>query len=231
VRAPHFLAVAVTALLAASRVCGGDNQLTDQEKAEGWLVLFDGQTLNGWQTSSQRPSKTPVEQSAINPHGCGGYMMIHEKPRGNFVLALDFKISKGCNSGVFVRTNPLTPRPGKDVGYNGIEVQILDSTTAGYHDTGAIYDLVKPMRNAMKPVGEWNHMVVTCDRNILAVELNGEQVSRMDLDEWKEPNKRPDGSSHKFDVAYKDHPRQGYIGLQDHGAACWFKNIKLKPLP
>ena len=52
----------------------------------------------------------------------------------------------------------------------------------------------------------------------------------MDLDEWTEPNKRPDGSTHKFDVAYKDHPRTGYIGLQDHGSDCWYKNIKLRLL-
>ena len=42
------------------------------------------------------------------------------------------------------------------------------------------------------------------------------------------PNRRPDGSEHKFDVAYKDHPRKGYIGLQDHGRPCWYKNIKLR---
>ena len=98
------------------------------------------------------------------------------------------------------------------------------------HDTGAIYDLVKPAKNAMKPVGEWNHMVITCDKNLITVELNGEKVNRMDLDEWTEPNKRPDGSAHKFDIAYKDHPRKGYIGLQDHGQDCWYKNIKLLPL-
>jgi hypothetical protein len=222
---------ALSVLLLVTRVApAADNELTSKEKADGWLLLFDGKTLDGWQTSSRKPSKTPVEEGCINPHGCGGYMMIHEKEWGNFILSLDFKISKGCNSGVFVRTNPLTPRPGKDVGFNGIEVQILDSPTAGFHDTGAIYDLSKPTRNAMKPVGEWNHMVVTCDRNVLAVELNGEKVNRLDLDEWTQPNKRPDGTNHKFDVVYKDHPRKGYIGLQDHGAACWFKNIKLKPL-
>jgi hypothetical protein len=217
-------------LLSPLVALAADNELTPQEKADGWLLLFDGKTLNGWQTSSQRPSKKPAEDGSINPHGCGGYMMIHEKQWDDFVLSLDFKISKGCNSGVFVRTYPLTPRPGKDVGFNGIEVQVLDSPTAGYHDTGAFYDLVKPAKNAMKPVGEWNHMVITCDRNNLAVELNGEKINRMDLNEWKEPNKRPDGSSHKFDIAYKDHPRKGFIGLQDHGAACWYKNIKLKPL-
>jgi hypothetical protein len=52
----------------------------------------------------------------------------------------------------------------------------------------------------------------------------------VNLDEFTEPNKRPDGTSHKFDVAYKDHPRKGYIGLQDHGSPCWFKNIKLREL-
>ena len=73
-------------------------------------------------------------------------------------------------------------------------------------------------------------LVVTCDRNRIEVELNGEKVTRMDLDEWTRPNLRPDGTRHKFDIAYKDHPRKGYIGLQDHGSPCWFKNIKLRPL-
>jgi hypothetical protein len=220
----------MAAVLFASPAVAADNELTEQEKKDGWLLLFDGKTLDGWMTSSQKPSRRPVEDHAINPHKCGGYMMIHKKQWGDFTLALDFKISKNCNSGVFVRTYPLTPRPGKDVGFNGIEVQILDSPTAGFYDTGAIYDLVKPTKQAMKPVGEWNHMVVTCNKNLITVELNGEQVNRMDLDEWTQPNKRPDGSSHKFDIAYKDHPRKGYIGLQDHGADCWFKNIKLLPL-
>jgi hypothetical protein len=217
-------------LLPQAFLRAADNELTAKEIAEGWLLLFDGKTLDGWQTSTQKPSKIPVQDGCINPHGCGGYMMIHEKQWSDFALSLDFKISKTCNSGVFVRTFPLTPRPGKDVGFNGIEIQVLDSTTAGFHDTGAIYDLVKPAKNAMKPVGDWNHMVITCRRNLIDVELNGEKVNHMNLNEWTEKNKRPDGTAHKFDIAYKDHPRKGYIGLQDHGANCWYKNIKLKPL-
>jgi hypothetical protein len=82
-----------------------------------------------------------------------------------------------------------------------------------------------------KPVGEWNHMTITCDKNLIIVEFNGEKVTTMDMDQFVEKNKRPDGSMHKFDIAYKDHPRKGYIGLQDHGGECWYKNIKLKPLP
>jgi hypothetical protein len=226
----RFAWMLIAFLLLARFASAADNQLTEREKEQGWILLFDGKSLSGWMTSSQKPSKRPVEDHSINPHRSGGYMMIHEKQWGDFVLALDFKISKDCNSGVFVRTFPLTVRPGKDVGFNGIEIQILDSTTAGFHDTGAIYDLVRPTKNAMKPVGVWNHMVVTCDKNIISVELNGEKVNRMDLDEWTQLNKRPDGTRHKFDIAYKDHPRKGYIGLQDHGADCWFKNIKLLPL-
>jgi len=78
--------------------------------------------------------------------------MIHKKTWANFVLALDFKISKGCNSGVFVRTHTLTPCPGNDVGFNGIEIAIDDTAMSGLIDTGALYDLVKPAKNNMKPV-------------------------------------------------------------------------------
>src|SRR4051812_4801808 len=187
----------LASLLMACPAAGGVVQgptLTPEEKAAGWILLFDGKTPDGWKTSGGTPSKVPVEQGAINPHGCGGYMMIHERPWSDFELAADFKISKGCNSGIFVRTFPLKPRPGKDVGFNGIEIAIDDTVTAGYHDPGAIYALVKPRRNAMKPVGEWTHIVVTCDRNLIRVELNGELVTRMDLDAWTTPNRRPDGS-------------------------------------
>jgi hypothetical protein len=197
--------------LSAPALQAADNQLSDPEKNAGWILLFDGKTLDGWMTSSQKPSQRPVDQASINP-------------------SLDFKISKGCNSGIFIRTFPLTPRPEKDVGFNGLEIAVDDTKESGFHDTGAIYDLVKPKQNAMRPAGEWNHIVVTSRRNLIEVELNGQQVTRMDLDEWIEKNKRPDGSGHKFDIAYKDHPREGYIGLQDHGADCWYKNIKIQPL-
>ena len=217
-------------LLGAAKGSAADNQLSQAEAKEGWLLLFDGKTLNGWMTSESKPSRRPVEDGCINPHLCGHYMMVHTQQWADFVLQLDFKISKGCNSGIFVRTASLTPRPGKDVGFNGIEVQILDTTTAGYYDTGAIYDLSKPTRNAMKPAGEWNHIEVTCNGSLIDVVLNGEKVNHVDLALFTEPNKRPDGTVHKFDVAYRDHPRTGYIGLQDHGSDCWFKNIKLRPL-
>jgi hypothetical protein len=220
----------VFALIAAVGAPTLDNTLSEAEQKAGWVLLFDGKTLNGWKTSALKESKTAVEDGCINPHGCGDYMMVYEKPLGDFVLSLDFKISTGCNSGVFVRTWPLEPAPGKDVGWNGIEVAIDDTTGSGYHDTGAIYDLAKPKKNAMKPVGEWNHMEVSCKGSRILVSLNGEDVTAIDLDKFTEPNKRPDGSEHKFDHPFNTHPRVGYIGLQDHGSPCWYKNIKMMTL-
>jgi len=157
-------------------------------------------------------------------------MLVHTQQWSNFVLSLDFKISKKCNSGIFIRTSSLEPLPGKDVGYNGIEVAIDDTIGAGFVDTGALYDLSKPSRNAMKLVGEWNHVEITCAGSRIIVMLNQEMVNEADLAQFTERGKRPDGTPHKFDEAFKDHPAEGYIGLQDHGADCWFKNIKLRPV-
>lgn len=207
-----------------------DNTLSSSERAEGWILLFDGKSLDGWMNSDGSKPRTPVEDGAINPHRAGHYMVVHTQQWANFRLSLDFKISPKCNSGVFLRTSPLTPRPGKDVGYNGLEIAIDDTATAGFHDTGALYDLSKPSRNAMLPVGQWNHLEITFQDAHLQVSLNGQGVNHVDLDQFVAPNRRPDGTEHKFDVVYKSHPRRGYIGLQDHGSPCWYKNIKLKPL-
>jgi hypothetical protein len=227
-----ILAPSVAAfVLMAATTRAADNSLTDPEQRQGWLLLFDGRTANGWMNSDRTPSRTPVVNGELSPHKAGHYMLVHTQQWSDFILALDFKISKGCNSGVFVRTHSLTASPGRDVGFNGLEIAIDDTTGAGFHDTGAIYDLVKPLRNAMRPAGDWNHMEISCISNRVDVLLNGDAVTRADLDLFTEPSKRPDGSAHKFDEAFKDHPRRGYIGLQDHGSPCWFKNIKLKPLP
>ena len=204
-----------------------DNQLTVQEHQSGWALLFNGKTLDGWMTSNSKTSKRAIEDGAINPHRCGHYMMVHEKKWSDFILKLDFKISRGCNSGIFFRTYSLQPLPGKDVGFNGLEIAIDDTTTSGYHDTGALYDLAKPKRNAMRPAGQWNQLELTSHQSLIIVKINGETVNRIDLNLFKTKNQRPDGTPHKFDIAYRDHPRTGYIGLQDHGSDCWFKNVKL----
>lgn len=217
--------------LYGSSVFAEENVLTDLEKNNGWTLLFDGRSTHGWMSSKRKPlPDSHVQNGSLNPHPCD-YMLVYEKPLENFVLAMDFKITEKCNSGIFVRTMPLEPRTGKDVGFNGIEIAIDPTPGPGFHTTGAIYDLVPTNMDAMKPVGEWNHIQITSNDGLIQVEVNGRLVSKIDLDLWTEVNKRPDGSAHKFDIAYKNHPRKGYIGLQDHGSDCWYRNIKLKKLP
>src|SRR6266550_3676140 len=102
-----------TALLATvvGRSFAADNELTEQEKKDGWILLFDGKTTKGWMTIKEQPlPEKNVQEGSLNPHPCE-YMLVHERVWENCKLALDFKISKKCNSGIFIRTFPLKTRP------------------------------------------------------------------------------------------------------------------------
>ena len=83
------------AVLLGGAVQAEDNQLTKVEQDQGWILLFDGKSLNGWQTSSQKPSKRPVEDQQHQPAQSGGYMMIHDKQWGDFVLCARFQDQQG----------------------------------------------------------------------------------------------------------------------------------------
>jgi hypothetical protein len=195
---------------------------------EGSKTIFDGRSGDGWiiNKGSKPLPKANVQADGLNPHGSGGYIVVHEKPHGDFVLDFDYKLSPGCNSGVFIRVSDLN-----NPVMSGIEVAIDDTTGTDMHSPGAFYDLVAPRVNAQKPAGEWNHMTITAKGPKIDVVLNGEAVSTINLDQWPEPGVRPDGSKHKFaKVAIKDLPRTGYLGFQDHGKDCWYKNVKLKEL-
>lgn len=177
-----LIGLALLSLATTETALAEDNTLSEQEKKEGWQLLFDGKTTRGWMTPGQQPHPgSHVQNGTLNPHPCD-YMLVYEKPLENFVLALDFKITPKCNSGVFLRTASLTARPGKDVGFNGIEIAIDATPDPGFHSTGAIYDLVPTWINAMKPVGDWNNIQITSQGDQIEVVLNGERVSRMDLD-------------------------------------------------
>jgi hypothetical protein len=151
-----------------------------------------------------------------------------EKRYGDFVLELDFKVEKGTNSGVFLRTDST-----KEWLHTGMEIQVMDSfgkETLGKHDIAALYDIQAASKNASKPAGEWNHYKITALGPKLTVELNGEVVNEVDLDQWTEAGKNPDGSKNKFKYAYKEMKREGHIGLQDHGNPVWYRNIRIKDL-
>lgn len=192
---------------------------------EDFRAIFDGKSPSGWRTNTGNPlPEKNVQDDGLNPHGSGGYIVMHERKHGDFVLDFDYKLSKGCNSGVFVRVGD-----PKDPVNTGLEIALDDTAGTGLHDPGAFYDLVAPKDNAQKPAGEWNHMTVDAKGPHISVTLNGRLVSEIDLDQFKEPGKRPDGSAHKFgQVVIKDLARSGYLGFQDHGQDCWFKNVKIK---
>jgi Domain of Unknown Function (DUF1080) len=192
---------------------------------KAFQTIFDGKSAAGWILCDKKPlPKANVQPDGLNPHESGSYIIVHETEHGDFVFDFDYKLSKGCNSGVFIRVSDL-----KDPVYNGIEIALDDTTGTGMHDPGAFYDLVAPSENAQNPAGEWNHMTITAKGPMITVVLNDKKVSTIDLDQWNEPGKRPDGSSHKFEkVAIGKLPRTGYLGFQDHGSDCWFKNVKIK---
>lgn len=220
------LAMPLFVVLAAK---ADDNELTTQEKRDGWILLFDGKSVKHWKLPNGKTlPKANVSGGAINPRKSGGYICYYDKKFGDFIFACDFKVSRSCNSGIFFRTgNPKNPVQ------TGIELQILDSAAAkkpGKHSCGAIYDLVAPSKNTMKRAGAWNHVEIECRNNLIKVRMNGSQIIDMNLDRWTEAHKNPDGTRNKFATAYKDMPRTGYIGFQDHGHNVWYKNVKIKPL-
>ena len=174
-----------------------------------------------------KPDTWAVGNGALARKG-GGDIWTKEQ-YGNFILDLEFKVDKGTNSGVFIRTgNP------KDCVQTGIEIQIYDSygrDKPGKHDCGAVYDCLAPSKNTVKKSGEWNHMTIIAKGPMITVGMNGESIINMDVDKWIEPHKNPqDDSKNKFNNAIKDFPRVGHIGFQDHGKPVWYRNVTVTPL-
>jgi hypothetical protein len=210
------------------------NELTYRERTEGWKLLFDGLTLDGWELMS--PGSWTVEEGTLalaEEAGMGAEGMIWTGAQyGDFIFQCEFRIDPGTNSGVFFRVGDRS-----DPVQTGFEMQINDSFSrpehrrGPTHNCGALYDIVAPSHNMAKPPGEWNHAVITCRDNIISISLNADQVvSTVDLDQYVEPNRNIDGTENKFNRPLKDFPRLGYIGFQQHGGRVWFRNIKVKEL-
>jgi serine/threonine protein kinase len=188
-------------------------------------TIFDGKSGQGWMLTNKTPvPRANVQAGGLNPHGTGSYLVVYRKKLGDFILDFDYKLSKGCHSGVFLRVGDLN-----DPVHTAIEVALADTTGCTEADSGAFYGLVAPSRNTQKPAGEWNHMTITAQGPVIAVSLNGVEVSRINVDEWTVPGRRPDGGVHRAkDVAIARLPRSGYIGFQDLRGDCWFRAITLE---
>lgn len=146
----------------------------------------------------------------------------------NFILEVDFKFSEGTNSGIIFRTT--------DTNYpvqNGIEVQIRDDygkTPIDKHFCGSVYSIKQVSENRVKPAGDWNHVKIVCNNYIIKVYLNHGKVVDINLKNWTEKGRNPDGTPNKFNKPYNTMVENGKIGFQDHGGKVQFKNIKIKKL-
>jgi len=215
------------ALLLASSASAADNQLSADEQADGWVLLFNGDDLGGWKNNDGKPVAAKIEDGAINVHGTGGYLLVYDQPFGDFDFKCDVKMSQPeCNSGVFVRTGDLA-----DPVNTGLEVQVYNGKEDSIHNFGAIYDLVGPSKDATHGPGKWDSLEIRCVGPNVSVRVNGEEVATMNCDDYDQPGLRLDGTPHKFaGKAIEEFPRRGYLGLQDHGYDVWYKNVKLKNL-
>jgi hypothetical protein len=189
----------------------------------GWNNLFASDLAN----AIYRPGGWVMENGILVAKA--GDTIWTKESYGNFVLDLEFKVAKNANSGVFLRTGNI-----KDI-LSALEIQIHETTDgAQYGMVGALYNAKAPTKDMSKPAGEWNRYTITCQDSRLMLVFNGERVMNIDLNDWKEANKNPDGTRNKFSVALKDYARNGPIGLQGlHGAEAapvWFRNLKIKVL-
>ena len=217
---PTLQALTLSILLAGAAVSAADEPQ--------WRMIYGGpDDASHWATNGGKPLPSAnATDEGINPHASGGYVVVYETPLKDFALDFDYKLTKGCNSGVFLRVGKLD-----DPVNTGLEVALDDTTESGLHDTGAIYDLVAPTSNPQVAAGEWNHMTIEASGPTITVTLNGKKVTTLNHDQFPDPGKRPDGSSHKFGgVAIKDLNQVGYFGFQDHGSDCWFDNVRVREI-
>jgi hypothetical protein len=189
----------------------------------GWKNLFEADLSNALLS----PGGWSMEDGLLVAK-TGGTIWTKES-YGNFILDMEFKVAKDANSGVFLRTGNI-----KNI-LSALEIQIHETTDGTkYGMAGALYDAKPPAKNLMKPAGEWNRYTITCRDSRVILVFNGEEAFNIDLNDWNEAKKNPDGTQNKFGTALKDYARTGPIGLQGlHGkeaAPVWFRNLKIRVL-
>ncbi len=219
------------------------NTLSEKEEREGWKLLWDGKTTAGWKGAklSGFPEKGWIVEDGILKvlKGSGGESanggdIITTKKFKNFILKVDFKITKGANSGIKYFVDPdLNKGEGSAI---GCEFQILDDNNhpdaklgvKGNRKLGSLYDLIPAPENKPFFNGFFNTAMIVVKENHVEHWLNG-----VKLLEYERNN--PMWNALVAYSKYKDWPnfgnlREGHILLQDHGDEVWFRNIKIKEL-
>jgi hypothetical protein len=224
-----FLKLMVAVLAAALCTVPASSAPASQPGAEGFIPLFNGGDLSAWQPATHWAVENGLivlkDRTDRQEHN-DNYLWT-QRQYADFSLEVEFKVSQGTNSGIFLRTSNI-----KDPVQTGIEVQVASAPPGrqlSKNSIGALYDLVTPAANPLKS-DEWNRYTITCNGSRITVVLNGQLTSEADLNRWTEAHKNADGTPNKFDRALKDFARTGYIGLQDHGTPVSYRNIRIKIL-
>lgn len=215
-----------------TEVTPSGNMLTPEEEAAGWILLFDGKSTAGWKNYGQNTvAGWTVNGGELVAAGGGGDIMT-EREFENYELSIEWKISKGGNSGIIYNVVE-DPAKYKETYATGPEYQIIDSQ--GYKDklkptqvSGANYDMQPPSEIVVKPVGEYNHARIVVNQSKVEHWLNGAKVVTYEL--WT-----PEWKAQVQNSKWKDYPgygigKKGHIALQDHGDVVSFRNIKIKEL-
>lgn len=214
-----------------------NNVLTDQEIEDGWQLLFDGITTNGWHKFNEKSidSSWIVKDGELIALGLGadiGGDIVSDKEFENFDLRVEWKISTGGNSGIFYGVVEGEKYPA--LYYTGPEYQLIDDIgfpekLEEWQKTGADYAMHLPNENKkLREVGDWNSSRIVVVDSLVQLFLNGEKI--IEFKRWTK-----DWYKRKYEGKWKEYEdygmsRKGKIGLQDHGNKIWFRNIKIKTI-
>lgn len=200
-------------------------ELSEEEKREGFTVLFDGTNLDAWTGNTDAYGISDEGTLAITPKKGSGGNLYTEEEFADFVYRFEFRLTPGANNGIGIRA----PLEG-DAAYVGHEIQVLDDTAPIYKDLaeyqyhGSVYGIIPAKRGHLNPVGEWNEQEIYVKGNKIRVTLNGVVIVDGDLAE----------ASRGGTLDKKDHPglqrTTGHIAFLGHGSEVHFRNIRVKRL-
>ena len=244
---PFLAAILLTATVPALAQAA-PNTLTAKEKADGWHLLFDGKTNNGWRSThgpafpatgwEVKDGLISVTENSGEEGGKAGDI-VTTRTYSNFELLVDFRITPGANSGIkyFVNLN-MTPFHGGQGSAIGFEYQILDDAIHpdakagknGDRTQGSLYDMIPPDKaKPVRPVGEWNTARIIIRGNHGEHWLNGMKVLEYTRHTPEFRQLVADSKYHVFPGFGEGN--DGYLLLQDHGFPVSFRNIKILELP